>query len=106
MSEIDFEPTVPPDVADGDASALLSERQIRVAGELPAEPLDPLIGRVLDGRYQVEAVLGQGGMGVVYRGRHKVIDKKVAIKVLRGEMARTSSTSPISALCPMARPIS
>jgi tRNA A-37 threonylcarbamoyl transferase component Bud32 len=48
---------------------------------------DQYIGKTLDGRYLVEALLGEGGMGVVYRGRHKVIDKRVAIKILRVDMA-------------------
>jgi tRNA A-37 threonylcarbamoyl transferase component Bud32 len=49
--------------------------------------VDLYIGKTLDGRYFVEQLLGEGGMGVVYRGRHKVIDKRVAIKILRGDMA-------------------
>lgn len=40
------------------------------------------IGCVIDERYVVEAVLGKGGMGVVYRARHQVIDKLIAIKIL------------------------
>ena len=52
-----------------------------------APRLDPYIGTTLDGRYFIEQQLGEGGMGVVYRGRHKVIDKRVAIKILRGDMA-------------------
>jgi len=53
----------------------------------PPSRMEAYIGKLIDGRYVVERVLGEGGMGVVFAARHKVIDKRVAIKVLRGEMA-------------------
>src|SRR5256885_8853096 len=44
------------------------------------------------GEFEVEALLGQGGMGEVYRARHPVIGKRVAIKV----MNRACSAHPIN----------
>jgi len=51
--------------------------------------LDPLLGRCLNDTYLVEAVLGEGGMGRVYRARHTRITQKLfALKVLHPEFAR------------------
>jgi len=49
---------------------------------------DPYIGTTFDHRYKIQQLLGEGGMGFVYLARHKVIDKKVAVKVLRSDLAR------------------
>ncbi len=49
---------------------------------------DELIGQTVAERWVVERKLGQGGMGVVYGARHSVIDRRVALKVLRADLAR------------------
>jgi serine/threonine-protein kinase len=48
---------------------------------------DSHVGQVLDGRYRVERLLGKGGMGAVYEGKHVIVGKRVAIKTLHPEFA-------------------
>jgi eukaryotic-like serine/threonine-protein kinase len=55
---------------------------------MPEHPPDPLIGRLVAGRYRVIKPLGEGGMGQVYLAEHEAIEKKVALKVLRPEYSR------------------
>ncbi|MCA9801173.1 MAG: protein kinase [Cyanobacteria bacterium HKST-UBA02] len=57
--------------------------------ELPPEP-DPMIGYIIDRKYQIESVIGHGGMGVVYKVRHLVLDRYFAIKVLHPYLASDS----------------
>lgn len=46
---------------------------------------DPLIGHVIDGKYELVARLGEGGMSVVYRSRRVHIGDDVAVKILTGK---------------------
>ncbi len=47
----------------------------------------PLPGERIGGKYEVERILGQGGMGIVVAARHVQIGQRVAIKFLRGQAA-------------------
>jgi tetratricopeptide (TPR) repeat protein len=53
-----------------------------------AQAADPLVGRTIaGGRYTVTAVLGRGGMGVVYAAVQHPVNRKVALKLIHRELA-------------------
>ncbi len=54
------------------------------------EPDDsqPIIGHIIDGRYRVVELIGEGGMGKVYLAEHVEIGKRVALKVLHPSYSR------------------
>ncbi len=52
--------------------------------KLPNE--EQAIGRTLDGKYRIDGFLKRGGMGSVYRGTHVLLNKPVAIKLIRPEL--------------------
>ncbi len=51
------------------------------AAAAPA-PGDPFLGSTVNGKFLIEALIGQGGMGRVYRARHLTLDRPVVLKML------------------------
>src|SRR5262249_24473242 len=49
---------------------------------------DPLVGKLLGERFQMQELIGQGGSGTIYRDEHITLRRRVAIKVLHGELSR------------------
>ena len=56
-------------------------------GKLLKLPADDLTGTVLDNQYKIVGKLGEGGMGIVYKAKQEYIDRFVAIKLLRKDLA-------------------
>ena len=57
-----------------------------VDGEVLEDDPSSIVDTVLDGQYQIEALLGKGGMGAVYSARHILLGDRVAIKILPPEV--------------------
>ncbi len=49
---------------------------------------DQLVGKVIDGKYRIDALHGSGGMGAVYRATQVNLERTVALKVVRGDFLK------------------
>ena len=54
--------------------------------ELTPAGQDPLVGTILADRYEILSVIGRGGMGVVYKAMHQLMEKVVAIKMMHAHL--------------------
>ena len=48
--------------------------------------MDKFVGKRLDGRYEIEEIVGVGGMSVVYKAHDEIDDRTVAVKILKEEL--------------------
>ncbi len=69
----------------------ISGPRTRRAAEAEADAALPIqIGTVLNGKYRIDGVLGEGGVGVVFMAHHLELDERVALKFLKTESLRDS----------------
>jgi serine/threonine-protein kinase len=71
---------------DRDDTIMDAPRTKLGVGDVHDRPVPELVGRIVLDRYMVEAKLGQGAMGSVFRGRHVTAGTEVAIKVLHAHL--------------------
>ncbi len=76
-----------------------AETETAMTGRVGATPApgaarahEPQVGQLFAARYEIQSVLGQGGMGIVYKARDRDLDDVVAIKTLRGDALSADPT--------------
>ncbi|HQR40063.1 MAG TPA: serine/threonine-protein kinase, partial [Blastocatellia bacterium] len=71
------------DALRAEIDALIAERERDLP---PRDPVpDSLVGRIIADRYRVDARIGEGGMGTVYRATQLNLKRTVALKVIRAQ---------------------
>ena len=64
--------------------------------------MENYLNKVLDNRYEIDEVIGTGGMAVVYRARDRKLNRLVAVKVLKDELRTDEDLRP--GFTPKAKP--
>jgi serine/threonine protein kinase len=74
----------------GGEETLLAARTLGAGGS--GAQNEPQIGTLFAGRYEIQSMLGKGGMGIVYKAHDRELDDLVAIKTLRSEVLSADPT--------------
>jgi serine/threonine protein kinase len=90
--------SVPPAAAAGPPKPAVAsspyewQHSLKGSGESQLDTTDPsvLVGRTVEGKYRIDALLGSGGMGAVFSAENLRIGKQVAIKILLRAYAKDS----------------